>query len=74
MTDYIHVSDGGEVRFIPGEAIIRCRDCKNFTPKGTHEFDNGLTNEDYCKYVRGYLLRVSPDGFCKWGEPKEGGE
>lgn len=48
--------------------IVRCRDCKHFTPKGTHKFENGKVNEDYCDYVRGYMLQITPDGFCAWGE------
>lgn len=53
-----------------GEEIVRCRDCKHFTPKGTHKFENGKVNADYCKYVRGWMLQITPDGFCKWGERK----
>ena len=48
--------------------IVRCRDCKHFTPKGTHKFENGKINEDYCDYVRGWMLQITPDGFCAWGE------
>lgn len=48
--------------------IVRCRDCKHFTPKGTHKFENGKVNADYCDYVRGWLLQITPDGFCAWGE------
>lgn len=51
--------------------IVRCRDCKHFTPKGTHKFEDGNVNADYCKYVRGWLLQITPDGFCAWGERKE---
>ena len=50
------------------EEIVRCRDCKHFTPKGTHKFENGKVNEDYCDYVRGWMLQITPDGFCAWGE------
>jgi len=28
------------------EEIVRCRDCKHFTPKGTHKFENGKVNAD----------------------------
>lgn len=48
--------------------IVRCRDCKHFTPKGTHKFENGKVNADYCKYVRGWMLQITPEGFCAWGE------
>ena len=49
------------------EEIVRCRDCKHFTPKGTHKFENGKVNADYCTYVRGWMLQITPDGFCAWG-------
>ena len=50
--------------------IVRCRDCKHFTPKGTHKFENGKVNADYCDYMRGWMLQITPDGFCAWGERK----
>lgn len=53
------------------ERIVRCRDCKHFTPKETHKFENGKVNEDYCDYVRGWMLQITPDGFCAWAERKE---
>lgn len=48
--------------------IVRCRDCKHFTPKGTHKFENGKVNADYCTYVRSWMLQITPEGFCAWGE------
>ena len=59
---------GAQVR---GE-IVRCRDCRHFTPKGTHKFKNGETNADYCAYIRGWMLQITPDGYCAWAERKEG--
>ena len=56
------------------ERIVRCRDCEHFTPKGTHKFENGKVNADYCKYVRGWMLQITPDGFCAWAKRKEGGD
>lgn len=53
------------------EEIVRCRDCKHFTPKGTHKFENGKVNDDYCDYVRGWMLQITPDGFCAWAERRE---
>lgn len=55
-----------------GEEIVRCRDCKHFTLEGSYRFEDGSTNVDFCEYVRGWLLQVTPDGFCAWGERKEG--
>ena len=60
--------------FISGDKlpeIVRCGDCKHFTPKGTHKFDNGKVNKDYCDYVRSWMLQITPDGFCAWGERRE---
>lgn len=51
--------------------IVRCKDCKHFTPRGTHKFENGKVNEDYCDYVRGWMLQITPDGFCAWGERRD---
>ena len=74
MSEYIYGSIGdplanvlGEI-YLPRAEVVRCRDCKHFTPKGTHKFENGKVNEDYCDYVRGYMLQITPDGFCAWGE------
>ena len=53
------------------EEIVRCRDCKHFTPKGTHKFENGKVNADFCEYIRGWMLQITPDGFCAWAERKE---
>lgn len=57
--------------YVNSEPIVRCRDCKHFTPKGTHKFENGKTNADYCTYVRGWLLQITPEGFCAWAERRE---
>ena len=51
--------------------IVRCKDCKHFTPQGTHKFENGKTNADFCEYVRGWRLQITPDGFCAWAERRE---
>ena len=48
--------------------IVRCRDCKHFTPHGVYKFENGKTNADLCEYIRGWRLQITPDGFCAWGE------
>jgi len=55
-----------------GEKIVRCRDCKHFTTKGTYRFGDGRMNENYCKYIRGWMMQITPDGYCAWGERKEG--
>lgn len=70
MSEYI-ITDGMDVlgEWMPKlTKIVRCRDCEHFTPKGTHKFENGKVNADYCDYVRGWMLQITPDGFCAWGE------
>ena len=56
-----------------GEEIVRCRDCKHY--------DDNTISCDYFAHaeydeVLGYyvdvLEPVEPDGFCKWGERKNG--
>ena len=51
--------------------VVRCRDCKHFTPKGADKFENGKTNMDYCTYIRGWMLQITPDGFCAWGDRRD---
>ena len=76
MSEYIYATNGELMANIDGDIslardeIVRCRDCKHFTPKGTHKFENGKVNADYCKYIRGWMLQITPDGFCAWGERK----
>ena len=50
------------------DPIVRCRDCKHFTQYGTHIFNDGTTNMDYCDYIRAFRVQITPDGFCAWGE------
>ena len=64
--------NGETIRITPKlQEIVRCRDCKHFTPKGTHKFENGKVNADYCDYVRGWMLQITPDGFCSWAERRD---
>ena len=84
MSEYIAkcnevVGISGKTLIVPdyidtSKEIVRCRDCEHFTPKGTHKFENGKVNADYCKYVRGWMLQITPDGFCTWAKRKEGGK
>lgn len=50
------------LRALGWEEVVRCRDCKHFTPKGTHKFESGFVNTDCCPYIRGFMLQITPDG------------
>ena len=60
-----------------GERIIRCRDCKHFTPNEEFWIESpkvpfpmiGATS-DSCDFWAGTKCKVEPNGFCKWGEPR----
>lgn len=78
MSEYIYASRGeplangeGVISLACAGEVVRCRDCKHFTPKGTHKFENGKVNADYCIYVRGFMLQITPDGFCAWAERRD---
>lgn len=63
-----------DVGWIPGEhreEIVRCRDCKQYIAPGFILFDDGTTNLGACSIVRAYMVKVTPDGFCAWGERRE---
>ena len=49
------------------QEIVRCRDCRH----SSREYKDYL----YCYRMGAYKeFFVEPDGFCAWGERKEGGE
>lgn len=50
------------------ERIVRCRDCKHYNE---HEWVIATDVSDVCHFWHGEPTKVEPDGFCKWGEPKE---
>ena len=67
------------------EEIVRCRDCKWFTPEYFYEIlsdppDCG--NPERCSHHYDSLTEktvpvhivTDPDGFCAWAERKEGGD
>ena len=52
------------------EEIVRCRDCKHYRE---HEFVLITDVSDVCLFwAEG--VKVAPDGFCAWGERREGAE
>ena len=58
-----------EQRAYRRERVTRCRDCvDHFSHNGSMVCGNFSNPED------GYYVVVQPDGFCSWGEPREGDE
>lgn len=47
------------------ERVVRCRDCK-------HAHQSPLADSEKLMCERFDEVFVSPDGFCAWGEPREG--
>lgn len=48
--------------YLPNERVTRCRDCRrSFEERG----------ELWCRGIVG--PPIEPEGFCAWGEPREGG-
>ena len=48
------------------EEIVRCRDCMYITvDQSEHDFREPV----WCNFHR---MDVKPDGFCAWGERKDG--
>lgn len=46
------------------EPIVRCKDCRHFTA-GNREY----ATCDWCDW---WSSDTEPDGFCAWGERREG--
>ena len=74
MTEYIYATDDHEGHWLTGEEIVRCRDCKNM-----HTVRNWLGMDVYECWLHadsetGALgkNRTEPDGFCSWGERRDG--
>ena len=73
MAEFIIDVDGW-MRSFTGRRIVRCRDCEHFAPN--EEFWVGPTligTSDTCDFWAGTKCKVTPDGFCAWGERREDG-
>lgn len=80
MSEYIAkcsevVSVSGKPLTIPdyidtSKEIVRCKNCKHYIAPGSIHFDDGTTNLGACSIVRAYMVKITPDGFCAWGERK----
>ena len=86
MSEYIYASNGEPLRNERGELylarageITRCRDCK-YSYEDRRDTSIGWVDVFVCdskQWSTSSLMpshKVTPDGFCKWGEPREGGE
>ena len=47
------------------ERIVRCRYCSHYSE---HEWIVATEIDDVCHFWHGEPTKVSPDGFCAWGE------
>lgn len=52
------------------EEVVRCRDCKHSNPLSNFHKHLGCYNDFLNSYE---AIPVCDDGFCAWGERKEGG-
>lgn len=57
MSEYIYATDEHEGHWLTGEEIVRCRDCREYSPK--------LYRHISCELLGRY---VEPDNFCAWAE------
>ena len=48
------------------ESVTRCRDCKNFHPRGNATLTCRFKHPSMANTVE--WCYAEPDGFCKWGE------
>lgn len=65
MTERIVGTDEHEGHWYTGEEIVRCRDCKFRCLNECTRIDEGFKD---------YWFAIEPNGFCAWGERKEGSE
>lgn len=50
--------------YVESEPIVRCRDCKHYHEAGIASYT------PFCEWMND--SDVTPDGFCAWGERKDG--
>ena len=55
-------TDDGVWQVSPGDPIVRCKDCKYYSPR----------KDDDAFFCANFLIStVAPDDFCAWGETEE---
>ena len=68
-------ASGEAMEYVP---VVRCKDCRHFTPNKEFWLEPpkvpfpmiGATS-DCCDFWADTECKVSPDGFCAWGERKD---
>ena len=56
-------------QWLTDEPIVRCRDCERYLWRG--HLGRSYCN-DVCHFWHGEPTKVEPDGFCAWGERRNG--
>lgn len=56
-----------DLRNVRSERVVRCRDCVN-----SFSHIGGLCCGNFSNFEDGHYEVVTPEGFCAWGEPREG--
>lgn len=68
---------GGYSLRVPAVEVVRCRDCKHFYD-GRRDTANGWVDVFTCDSEQWSTVslmpshEVEPDGFCAWGERRDG--
>lgn len=66
---YIMETQDPHEPWLVDEPIVRCRDCKHYSE---HEWVMVTDVSDVCHFWHGEPTKVEPDGFCAWGERRDG--
>lgn len=64
---YATAADIRAIPIVDAVVVTRCKDCK-YSCKD----ENGRTCEGYWHELSEFAVPVKDDGFCSYGEPKEG--
>lgn len=58
-------TDAGQWQIVPDEPIVRCKDCR-------HAYEHADARGSWLLCDLSTYFEVKPNGFCAWGEKKEG--
>jgi len=70
IAEYVYGTDGNQGHWLTGEEIVRCRDCRYYDDEPDLTSDTPKCWRD--PEHRGTAIWTRPDGFCAWGERKDG--